>query len=230
MTRRLDILPLLSALLLCLAVRPAMCSTNAPDVVFTQTDSTVSVTTADTIVSVYMRFDGPIAATLVPIQMIMGVEVVADTTYVIIYSLSGESFTEGEVITYTGSGRLDSVQAVNIHEEQLTTAINIATGIGGLEDPNLPDRISLSQNFPNPFNPSTEIQFSLPSAALTRLTIHDLLGREVLTLLDQSLPAGQYGVVWDGHSRNGETVASGVYIYRLTAGTTSLSRKMLLLR
>jgi len=84
---------------------------------------------------------------------------------------------------------------------------------------------NLSQNFPNPFNPTTIINFNIPSAAKTTLKVFDVLGREVATLVNKDLNAGSYQVDF-----NAAKLSSGVYIYRIDAGSFSASRKMLLLK
>lgn len=85
-------------------------------------------------------------------------------------------------------------------------------------------------NFPNPFNPSTTISFTLPNAGHATLDVYDLLGRHVVTLFDESVSAGEHLVVWDGKDRYGASVASGIYFYRLTTEVSSISKKMLLLK
>lgn len=94
--------------------------------------------------------------------------------------------------------------------------------------PSLP--LALRQNRPNPFNPSTEITFSLPGPSTVAIDIYDVSGKRVRRLLDGHRPAGLHSVVWDGLGDDGAQAASGVYFYRLTAGRRTLSRKMVLLR
>jgi len=89
----------------------------------------------------------------------------------------------------------------------------------------LPLRFALKQNYPNPFNPATTIPIDLPVAAHVHLCVYDLLGREVVTLLDEVLSPGSYRVRFDASG-----LASGVYLYRLEAGGALLQRRMLLLR
>lgn len=86
-----------------------------------------------------------------------------------------------------------------------------------------PQSFSLRQNYPNPFNPTTTIEFSLSEQSHTRLTIYDVLGREIATLINDRLPSGNYSVLW-----NAATVASGVYFYRLEAGKFIQTKKLLL--
>jgi hypothetical protein len=89
---------------------------------------------------------------------------------------------------------------------------------------------SLLSIHPNPFNPQTTIQFSLPDAGHARLTIHDLRGRLVMTLLDDSIPAGQHSISWNGRFSDGREAPSGVYLSRLEAAGYGETRKMMLIR
>jgi subtilisin family serine protease len=94
----------------------------------------------------------------------------------------------------------------------------------------LPTDYRLSQNYPNPFNPVTQIQFSLPQRDRVTITIYDLMGREVTTLFEGTLPAGVHHLRWDGTNRAGEPVGAGVYFYRLTTPEFTRTRKMILLK
>lgn len=94
----------------------------------------------------------------------------------------------------------------------------------------VPDATFLSQNFPNPFNPSTTIGFGLKEQGYVSLRIYDAAGKLVTTLVDETRSAGQYTSDWNGLGTDGRTVASGVYFYRLIAGEFEETRKMILLR
>lgn len=85
-------------------------------------------------------------------------------------------------------------------------------------------------NHPNPFNPSTTIEYSLPERANVNVSIYNLLGRRVVTLVDRTIPAGTHQVVWEGKDESGAVVATGVYLYRVQAGEVIESRKMVLLK
>jgi len=89
----------------------------------------------------------------------------------------------------------------------------------------IPTTFSLSQNYPNPFNPATTISFALPSRSLVSLKVFDILGREVSTIVSGELQAGSYTRQW-----NASNMASGVYFYRLQAGSFSETKKLLLLK
>jgi hypothetical protein len=94
-----------------------------------------------------------------------------------------------------------------------------------------PEDYELAPNYPNPFNPSTTIEFTLPLNKLISLRIYDMTGREVRTLIAPAeYAAGQHAVIWDGKDNNGQAVASGQYIYRLEFGGFVKSRIMTLLK
>jgi len=98
-----------------------------------------------------------------------------------------------------------------------------------------PLEFSLSQNYPNPFNPVTQISYGIPQQSLVRISIYDVLGREVALLQDDNQPAGYHSVTWKGAASSGAFVASGMYFYRIDATGTNGSRftsmkKMMLLK
>jgi hypothetical protein len=94
----------------------------------------------------------------------------------------------------------------------------------------IPTNFSLSQNFPNPFNPSTEIRYGLPKASRVTLTIYNALGQEVAQLADEMQDAGYHQMRWNGTNRNGLPVSTGVYFYRLRAEGFVDIKKMLLVK
>lgn len=89
---------------------------------------------------------------------------------------------------------------------------------------------SLGANFPNPFNPETQIQFSLAEDTRVDIVVYDLLGKQVRTLINDIRAQGTHVVTWDGKDNAGKEVASGVYLYRLAAGGFTESKKMILTR
>jgi hypothetical protein len=88
----------------------------------------------------------------------------------------------------------------------------------------------LTQNYPNPFNPSTTIRYALTENTKVSLKIYNMLGQEVRTLVDKEETSGIKDVTWDGTDSFGKQVASGVYIYKLNAGKTVTSRKMIFIK
>ncbi len=89
---------------------------------------------------------------------------------------------------------------------------------------------SLSQNYPNPFNPTTTISYQLSAFSRVKLKVYDMLGREVATLVNEEKAPGNYEVKFNVETRRGESLPSGVYIYRLQAGSYSETKKMTLLK
>ncbi len=94
----------------------------------------------------------------------------------------------------------------------------------------MPTEYRLLQNFPNPFNPETTIGFTLPEASRVRLDIYNISGRLVRTLVAEEMPAGYHAVTWNARDDAGVRMASGVYIYRLSAGAMILQRKLVLMK
>jgi len=88
----------------------------------------------------------------------------------------------------------------------------------------------LNPNYPNPFNPSTTISFSLSKASQTRLEIYNLKGQKVKTLCNASLNSGEHQYIWNGTDEQGRKAGSGVYFYKLTAGSQSVMKKMIMMK
>jgi len=92
----------------------------------------------------------------------------------------------------------------------------------------LPEVYSLSVNFPNPFNPSTTVQYAVPEAGHVTITVHNMLGQKVQTLVDEFMNAGYHVTQWDGKNESGETVSSGTYVYEMRSGEFVQTQKMIL--
>lgn len=93
------------------------------------------------------------------------------------------------------------------------------------ENDEIPSSVTLHQNYPNPFNPSTVIGYQLPEAGMVRLAVYDILGRHIVTLVEETQPPGTHQVRWDA-----SRMASGIYIYRIQAGNFTETRKMVLIK
>ncbi len=110
--------------------------------------------------------------------------------------------------------------------------ILVASLLAGNEESDgaLPMRPTLMQNYPNPFNPSTTIAFDLPQSEHVKISIYNILGREVTTLTDEHYEAGYHELNWDGRDRSGHATSSGIYFYRLSTDSHRAQKKMLLIR
>jgi hypothetical protein len=89
----------------------------------------------------------------------------------------------------------------------------------------MPDKFELLQNYPNPFNPVTNIKFTLPKASSAMINVYNIIGQHIETVLNQDLEAGFHNIVF-----NAENLSSGTYLYKITAGNFSQTKKMLLLK
>lgn len=122
--------------------------------------------------------------------------------------------------------------------KDLTWASGHATGMHGKtiivtnvgNDKNIPSAWYLNQNYPNPFNPSTMIKFGLPTESNVKITIFDVDGRLLNTIVDGKYAAGEHQVTWNGSDADGNLVATGVYLYRLDTDEYNQTRKMLLMK
>jgi len=155
--------------------------------------------------------------------------------------LAGINLKEGDKIGmnvyYTSVNNQASIRATTFDQYSFAY-FTIGNTVDVEENNNLqPSEFSLLQNYPNPFNPATKIKYSIPVGAYSNTPIHnvllkvyDILGNEVITLVNDEKPAGQYEVLWNEKNNKGNEVSSGIYFYRLDAGAQSLTRKMILVR
>ncbi|KAA3632241.1 MAG: T9SS C-terminal target domain-containing protein [Calditrichaeota bacterium] len=108
--------------------------------------------------------------------------------------------------------------------------VKIPTNVRETTQDNLPDDFNLSQNYPNPFNPTTSIEFQIPVKSNVLLEVYNINGQLIKQMVNENLSAGSYISEWDGTNRQGRTVATGMYFYRLTTDSYSTSKKMILLK
>lgn len=150
-----------------------------------------------------------------------------DELKILVYSMkSGPEIPAGIRNVFTvpldGSGSMElvEIQLSDYHGNSLSAKIS---------EP-LPDIFTLHQNYPNPFNASTMISYDLPREAHVTVDIFNILGQRIAVLLDENQSAGAHRVIWDGADDNGNIVASGIYIYRMTADDTRIQKKMVLMK
>ena len=143
--------------------------------------------------------------------------------------------TSCDTFYFDGDWRWDDgffykVSAIDIHDNESPFALLRPADITGGETPGVPLAYYLDQNVPNPFNPSTKITFGLREAGYLSLRIYNAAGRLVRVLVNEHRDAGRYEITWDGRDGAGRQAASGVYFYKLNAGSFEKTRKMVLLR
>jgi len=120
-------------------------------------------------------------------------------------------------------GRTYTYQIGGVQGEREFLSFTLSVSI-----PEIP--LTLYQNYPNPFNPATSISFYLPGPGRVRLEIFDVQGKRIRTLADRRFSAGRHALGWDGMNEAGGRVSSGVYLYRLVSGKSTLTRKLVMMR
>ena len=108
--------------------------------------------------------------------------------------------------------------------------IRVGNTVLGVETEPLPTEFVLEQNYPNPFNPVTQISYQIPQDSDVKITIYDLMGHKVKSLVNSSQKAGYKSIIWNATNEIGSPVAAGVYVYTIEAGSFRQSKKMLLLK
>jgi hypothetical protein len=94
----------------------------------------------------------------------------------------------------------------------------------------MPDQYILHQSYPNPFNPVTTLRYDLPENSFVNITIYDMLGKEIKTLINQTQDAGYRSVIWNATNNYGKPVSAGIYLYQIQAGEYMQTKKMVLLK
>lgn len=142
------------------------------------------------------------------VDLVFGAVLRADSVYDDLYDEYIQATEEGPVVVRRGGSGDDGVIVSN-EEETIES----------------PQKFTLSQNYPNPFNPTTNINFTLPQATNVSLTVYNILGQQVAKLVNGRLAAGQHSVQFDASN-----LASGMYLYRIEAGTFTQNKKMMLIK
>jgi hypothetical protein len=133
---------------------------------------------------------------------------------------SGPAFWLPVTVTGEDGGFLTLTEVLMAGSAANIIAVTLGTTMVAVNrSASLPAAFSLSTATPNPFNPSTTIAYEVPEQTHITLTIYNLLGQEVLSLMDQVQAAGRYETVWHGVNSRGAGVASGVYLYRIVSGS-----------
>lgn len=151
-----------------------------------------------------------------------------DYSVMITGSTSDDHFRYKVTAAYYSYGESDPTNIIGVYGQTFQEHQNVDKML--MDVSRYPQEFSMSQNFPNPANPSTSIEFTLPEAADIYLAVYNLRGQVVKVLIAGSIQAGCHHVVWDGMDQHGNDLPSGLYIYRLKAGNRVFTRKLTLLR
>jgi hypothetical protein len=164
---------------------------------------------------------------LAPLQTVLRLHMHADSIRVEPLDVLGAPRSSGRVILPSDANMFTVAldQSTDLTPWYGISAMGGGTPASVSEQENLPVKTALEQNYPNPFNSTTVVSYQLSAASNVRLTVNDLLGREVAVLVEGWMPAGPHKVEWDASG-----FAAGVYIYRLIRGGYAESRKMILVK
>jgi len=140
---------------------------------------------------------------------------------------SGASKTIWDAGAYCGGGT--STASLEM-DEALSHDLNKqdSDDLGGIAA--LPETFGISQNYPNPFNPITTIRYQLPEASHVVLTVYDIMGRQVVQLINETQEPGYKSVQWNSKDQFGQSVSAGMYLYNIQAGSFNKTIKMILLK
>jgi hypothetical protein len=157
---------------------------------------------------------------------------VIDAGNVFSYTLSGVSLSDAIGVTaYDKSFSVANENASTIVNDNMTNGneswFTYAATVTGITDKEsqLPLEYQVSQNYPNPFNPTTTINYSIAKEGNVTLTVYNVIGSKVATILNENKPAGNYSVQF-----NGSNLASGIYLYRLESGNYNAAKKFILMK
>jgi len=124
----------------------------------------------------------------------------------------------------------DGIDTVEADNAPFSITIDGANALRTYLEGLLPDEFALHQNYPNPFNPVTTLRYDLAENAMVNIIIHDMLGRQVKTLINRTQDAGYKSVIWNATNDYGKPVSAGIYLYQIQAGESISTKKMVLLK
>ena len=159
----------------------------------------------------------------------------ADTCHAISWgAIANTSIISDTVVTFSAYPEALNCQSQPeycIDGDTLTFGVPIVVQVVSAEpEPFAPEQFSLHQNYPNPFNPVTTLRYDLPENNLVNITIYDMMGRKVKTLINKTQNAGYRSIIWDATNDYGKPVSAGIYLYQIQAGEYISTKKMVLLK
>jgi len=164
-----------------------------------------------------------------------------DFQYFILEKSFDLDFTEFESIETIDTSYMDMEYELNQTYFYRIASVDHAGNVGdysetveatvlSIDEEAIPEVFALHQNYPNPFNPTTQIKYDLPEDAMVSITIYDIMGRSIKSLVNSNQSAGYRSIQWDATNNLGEPVSAGMYIYTIQAGEFRQTKKMVLLK
>ena len=155
------------------------------------------------------------------------------TNFSVSYADMIEDMTENNVTVATIEWTVhvtDGIDTVEANNAPFTITIDGGWAMNASAEALIPEVFALHQNYPNPFNPVTTLRYDLPENNLVNITIYDMMGREVKTLVNQTQDAGYKSIIWNATNDYGKPVSAGIYLYQIQAGEYISTKKMVLLK
>ena len=148
----------------------------------------------------------------------------------IVFNTIDSFYVDSEVDPFTNYEYWVTAVDHSGNERDASTVVEVAGSMLSTDADLVPDVYALGQNYPNPFNPSTQVRYALPEQSQVVLTVYDMLGRKVRTLVNGVQDAGYRSVMWNATSDQGTPVSAGMYIYTIRANEFYQVKKMILLK
>ena len=199
---------------------------------FSQNSGTVTIDfdSPDSLGAVYLKVQGEITPVLEAAGMEMDFHYDKNHTNIIIYSFDiGKSIHGGLLVSGIGNHPLVEAATATYHGANVTAVLDYMLDVDNTTG-NLPDDFYLGINYPNPFNPATTFEYNLPYTCEVELTVYNVRGQRVKTLINQTMSAGRHTAEWHGVNDDGQPVASGVYFYRIRTDKFVATKKMVLMK
>ncbi len=155
-----------------------------------------------------------------------------DLTTIRTFTLDSKEGGNADQGNYPWPSSGDPVGSCEYMLDEVAFTLNEGSGVNAIDGTEtvMPLTYLLEDNFPNPFNPTTNITYAIPVSNHVTIKVYNSLGQTVKTLVDQNMSAGTYKVTWDGTNLNGVTVPSGVYFYQMQSSHFNVTKKMLLMK
>jgi len=155
------------------------------------------------------------------------------TSFSVAYADIIEDMTDNNVTVATIEWTVyvtDGIDTVEADNAPFTVVIDGGYAMSTFSEALIPEAFALHQNYPNPFNPITTLRYDLPENSFVNITVYDLLGKKVKTLVNTTQNAGFKSVIWNATNNQGNPVSAGVYLYKIQAGEFVQTKKMVLLK
>ena len=146
------------------------------------------------------------------------------------FSVIAETMQQNQLISISGSWKITATDQEYSVESDDSPELTIDASQLGVDPIGIPQEYALHQNYPNPFNPVTTLRFDLPEKSHVIITVYDLMGKKINTLINVQMNPGYKAIQWNATNDFGQPVSAGMYLYMIQAGDFRQTKKMILLK